>query len=61
MNRSLIVFIGLLFALVTVGSANATPDDDPVQRAALMALYWSTNGPNWYGNDGWGTSNSYCT
>lgn len=61
MNRSLVVFIGLLFALVSVANVNAAPDDDPIQRAALMALYNSTDGPNWNNNDGWGSQTFYCT
>jgi Leucine-rich repeat (LRR) protein len=34
--------------------------DKTVERAALMALYNSTNGDNWYNNTGWGTEASYC-
>ncbi len=31
------------------------------ERAALMALYNSTGGPNWRSNQGWNTSADYCT
>lgn len=61
MNRSLVVFIILLFATVTMIPANAAPDDDPVQRNALTALFISTNGPLWYDYDGWGGSSTYCS
>jgi hypothetical protein len=61
MNRSLVVFIILLFALVTIAPANAAPDDDPVQRAALMAIYNSTVGQYWMNGDGWESTSSFCT
>lgn len=61
MNRSLIISIGLLLVFVTIAPANAEFNDDPVQRAALMALYNSTDGPNWNDNDGWDSEASYCT
>jgi len=34
--------------------------DPAVDRAALMALYNSTNGDEWINNTGWGTDTSYC-
>lgn len=60
MNRSLIIVMVLLLALAIVVSANAAPNDDPEKRAALIALYNSTDGPNWHRNDGWGSPSSYC-
>jgi hypothetical protein len=61
MNRSLVVFIGPLLVLFTVGSANGPTDDDPEQRGALLALFIRTDGWNWAWKDGWGTTESYCT
>jgi hypothetical protein len=31
------------------------------ERAALMALFNSTNGDEWFNQTGWGTTQSYCT
>ena len=31
------------------------------ERAALMALYYSTDGANWFDNSGWNTGSPYCT
>lgn len=33
---------------------------DLAERAALMAIYNSTNGDEWYDSTGWGTDASYC-
>jgi hypothetical protein len=35
--------------------------DDPVQRAALVALYEATDGDNWDYSAGWLSTTSYCT
>jgi Leucine-rich repeat (LRR) protein len=34
--------------------------ETPEERAALMALYYSTYGGNWYNNSGWNTDDPYC-
>ena len=41
-------------------NAACAPTDDPVQCAALVDLYNSTNGDKWRVNTGWLNGSSYC-
>jgi len=76
MMQKPVFFFTLLFACLmlttsVVATQEAAPNLDPQaylplmakhdpHRAALMALYHSTDGPNWYHNEGWGGSGSSC-
>lgn len=57
----MVITLSIVLLAIAVGvPAVAAPEDDPVQIAALMALYNSTNGPNWRNNEGWGGGSPYC-
>ena len=51
------LLLAILMAALTISTSIARAVDD-VERDALMALYNSTNGPNWsFNNSGWGIGN----
>ena len=52
---ALIIFVMASFNLMPsiVVAQTPTPSEDASDRAALVALYNATNGPNWLNNDNW--------
>ncbi len=61
MKKSVFIFCVMFAILMLAVSVGAAPEDDPVQRNALMALYNSTNGAGWTNSSRWGDVSSYCT
>ncbi|MGB3714294.1 MAG: hypothetical protein WA996_07685, partial [Candidatus Promineifilaceae bacterium] len=59
MKKLALLIVLLVAVALTVATATiAAPDNE---RDALMALYNSTNGPNWTTNTGWDTADPYCS
>ena len=58
MKKFTLLVVLLIVMAVTVSSPTIAAVDG--ERDALMALYDSTDGPNWRLNTGWGTDDPYC-
>lgn len=53
-----LVASGKALAPAMAESTVESVEDDPTDRAALMALFSATNGESWENNEGWGTTSS---
>lgn len=61
LSISMFMLIIPALAIVISPPLAADPEGYPTERAALMNLYYSTDGDSWYEREGWGGNSSYCT